>query len=314
MSNKEKLSRMKLPSYLNALRAFEASARNKSFSVAANELNVTPAAVGQLVRGLEEWLGFSLFHRNSSGKERLIVTDQAKRALPIIRDGFEKLSLGFETLQTEAVGGALTVTVSPAFATKWLMPRIYKFQANNSEIDVRLDISLKLLDFLSNNIDIGVRYGNGSWPGLTSELLMHEEIYPVCSPALLLKDNSLVTNVATFDNQTLIHDISLGDNTQFVNWSKWFAKAGVTASTNHRGMQINNSAAVLQAAIEGQGIALARSAMVEGDIASGRLIRLLPNVGYTSELSYYIVYRSDRIDVPKISAFRDWLIGEIQIE
>jgi len=301
---------MKLPSYLNALRAFEASARNKSFSAAANELNVTPAAVGQLVRGLEDWLGVALFHRSTSGKERLITTAPAKRALPIIQEGFEKLSLGIETLKEDALAGALTVTVSPAFATKWLMPRIDRFQSRNPGTDVRLDISLKLLDFISHNIDIGVRYGSGSWLGLNAELLMHEELFPVCSPALILRDTKPISDTSFFEYHTLIHDLSLGDNLEFVTWNKWFAKAGIPIPIKNRSMQINNSAAVLQAAIDGHGIALARSAMVADDIASGRLIRLVPDISYTSELSYFVVYRADHISIPRIRAFRDWLVQE----
>lgn len=304
---------MKLPSHLNALRALESSARHKSFSAAAEELNVTPAAVSQLVRGLEEWLGFPLFHRSTSGKERLAATESAKRALPMIKDGLEKLSLGLETLKADATGDSLTVTVSPAFATKWLMPRIDRFQAMIPETNIRLDISMKLLDFVSNDIDIGVRYGAGKWPGLNAELLMQEEIYPVCSPTLIQKDTKLTMDASNFENQTLIHDHTIGDNLPFVSWNAWFAKAGLPAPTKSRGMQINNSAAVLQAAIEGQGIALARGVMAKDDIANGRLIRLHPDVSYMSELSYYIVYRSDRISAQRVHAFRDWLIKEARL-
>src|SRR5690242_16926060 len=119
---------MKLPVYLNALRAFEASARHQSFSEAANELNVTPAAVGQLVRSLENWLGILLFHRSPSGRTRLVPTDVARRALPEIRIGFDKLSLGLSVLQESSTNGVLTVAASPAFTAKWLLHRIDRFQ------------------------------------------------------------------------------------------------------------------------------------------------------------------------------------------
>ncbi|SFE56051.1 LysR family transcriptional regulator [Nitrosomonas sp. Nm166] len=140
---------MKLPIYLNAMRAFEASARHQSFSGAANELNVTPAAVGQLVRSLEDWLGIPLFHRNTSGRARLIPTEVAQRALPEIRAGFDKLSLGLSLLQEGSTNGVLTVTVSPAFAAKWLLQRIDRFQTLWPDIDVRLDTNLKLIDFVT---------------------------------------------------------------------------------------------------------------------------------------------------------------------
>jgi LysR family glycine cleavage system transcriptional activator len=301
---------MKMPVYLNALRAFEASARHQSFSAAAEELNVTPAAIGQLVRGLEEWLGVPLFHRSTSGKARLMMTEPAQRALPIIHEGFEKLSLGLKTLKDGALGGILTVTVSPAFAAKWLLPRIEHFQSANPETDVRLDMSLKPIDFVKNNIDIGVRYGAGQWAGLVAEKLMEEEIYPVCSPNLLKAHPELMTDPASLINQTLIHDLSIGDRLEFANWPKWLTKVDVSLPSVNRGMQINNSAAVLQTAIDGHGIALARSVMAHDDIVSGRLVRLFPDINYVSELSYYVVYRPDWANLPRMVAFKDWLFKE----
>lgn len=156
---------MKLPAHLNALRAFEASTRHLSFSEAAAELSVTPAAVGQLVRSLETWLGMPLFVRATSGRTRLIPTDAALRALPEIRAGFDRLSAGLERLREDAAGGALTVTVSPAFAAKWLLPRFERFQAAFPDTDVRLETNLKPVDFVAQRVDIGVRYGAGTGPG-----------------------------------------------------------------------------------------------------------------------------------------------------
>lgn len=136
---------MKTPVHLNALRAFEASARHQSFSAAAAELNVTPAAVGQLVRTLEEWLGAPLFHRTAGGRARLTLTDSAERALPEIRAGFDRLSSGLERLKEGSMNGVLIVTVSPAFAAKWLLPRIDRFQSACPDTDVRLDTNLKAI-------------------------------------------------------------------------------------------------------------------------------------------------------------------------
>ncbi len=152
---------MKSPVHLNALRAFEASARHQSFSAAAAELNVTPAAVGQLVRTLEDWLGTPLFVRVNSGRARLSPTEMAERALPDIRAGFDRLALGMERLQEGSTSEVLTVTVSPAFAAKWLLPRIDRFQTACPDIDVRLDTNHKSVDFIAQRIDIGVRYGMG---------------------------------------------------------------------------------------------------------------------------------------------------------
>lgn len=172
----------KAPVYLNALRAFEASARHGSFSGAAEELNVTAAAVGQLVRGLEEWLGMPLFHRSTFGKTRLKLTEPAENALPDIRAGLDRLGLGLQLLHESTISGILNVTASPAFAAKWLMPRIDRFQATCPDTDIRIETSLKLADFKAQSLDIGVRYGDGTWPELVTEKLMDEDVFPVCSP------------------------------------------------------------------------------------------------------------------------------------
>lgn len=300
---------MKLPAHLNALRAFEASARHRSFSAAAAELNVTPAAVGQLVRSLEESLGTSLFRRSASGRARLVATEIAERALLDIRAGFDRLSLGLERLKEGSASGALTVTVSPAFAAKWLLPRIDRFQAAWPDTDVRLDTNLRLVDFAAQNVDIGVRYGAGNWPGLVAEKLMEEQIYPVCSPALLRGQRRL-RKPSDLARETLIHDLSVEANKGFPTWDAWLKKAGVTDVPTKRGMQINNSAAVLQAAIDGRGVALARSVMARDDLAAGRLVRLFPRIKFNSQLAYYVVYRPETAGLPRLAAFRDWLLAE----
>lgn len=303
---------MATPVHLNALRAFEASARHQSFSSAADELNVTPAAVGQLVRTLEQWLGAPLFHRGSSGKSRLVLTEAAECALPDIQIGFERLALGLERMRGSSFNEALTVTVSPAFAAKWLLPRIERFHAAWPETDVRLDTQLKAVDFLTQRIDIGMRYGAGHWPGLIAEKLMGEEIYPVCSPQLRKTPDGLQTHEALSD-ETLIHDLSMDGHAGFTTWATWLEAAGIKSVSTQRGMKINNSAAVLQAAIEGQGIALARSVMAGDDLAAGRLIRLFPAIRIASPLAYYVVYRPESAGLPRLKAFRDWLFDEVSM-
>lgn len=302
---------MTLPIHLNALRAFEASARHQSFSGAATELHVSPAAVGQLVRTLEDWLGTPLFLRNKTGKVRLVLTEAAEQALPDIRAGFDRLSLGLERLQAGASCGVLTVTVSPAFAAQWLLPRIERFQVAWPETDLRLDTSLKAVDFATQRIDIGVRYGAGHWPGLTAIKLLEEEVYPVCAPALLAARP--LEHPAQLAHETLIHDLSMDAQTDFPRWERWLQATGVQHSAVARGLQINNSAAVLQAAAEGHGIALARSVMARNDLRSGRLVRLFPDIRFPSPLAYYIVYRPEYESQAKIRAFRKWLHQEAQL-
>lgn len=299
---------MRSIAHLNALRAFEASARHQSFSLAAQELNVTPAAVGQLVRTLEDWLGSPLFVRSTSGRARLVTTEVAEQALPDIRAGLERLAVGLERLRSGSAGGVLTVTVSPAFAAKWLLPRIERFQAAWPETDLRLDTSLKPVDFVAQRIDVGVRYGRGLWPGLAAEKLMDEEVYPVCAPALLA--TATLQAPGDLRGQVLIHDQSVDTSTGFASWQAWLRHAGVQGVPTDRGLRINNSAAVLQAAIDGQGVALARSVMAHDDLAAGRLVRLFPQVRLESTLAYYVVYRPECIAQPKVAAFRDWLLRE----
>ena len=299
---------MRSVAHLNALRAFEASARHQSFSLAAQELNVTPAAVGQLVRTLEDWLGSPLFVRSTSGRARLVTTEVAEQALPDIRAGLERLAVGLERLRSGSAGGVLTVTVSPAFAAKWLLPRIERFQAAWPETDLRLDTSLKPVDFVAQRIDVGVRYGRGQWPGLAAEKLMDEEVYPVCAPALLA--TATLQAPGDLRGQMLIHDQSVDTSTGFASWQAWLRHAGVQGVPTDRGLRINNSAAVLQAAIDGQGVALARSVMAHDDLAAGRLVRLFPQVRLESALAYYVVYRPECIAQPKVAAFRDWLLRE----
>lgn len=308
MTRKKRLIEGRPLAYLNALRAFEASARHGSFSEAARELNVTAAAVGQMVRGLENWLGSPLFHRSASGKSRLVPTEMAARGLPDIRAGLDRLSLGLERIREATASGVLTVAASPAFAAKWLLPRLDRFQAQWPDTDVRLDTSLGLIDYAMHGIDIGIRYGDGRWPSLTAEKLMDEEVFPVCSPTL--RDSLDLREPADLTRHTLIHDLSVDPGIGFTTWETWLRSAGVAEATVQRGLRINNSAAVLQAAVEGQGIALARSILARDDMASGRLVRLFAEIEVPSALAYYVVYRSDRVLLPKAEAFRRWLFAE----
>lgn len=300
---------MKYPTYLNALRAFEAAARHQSFSEAATELNVTPAAVGQQVRVLEAWLGVPLFHRANSGTTRLVPTDAARAALPDIRAGFDRLSMGLSRLKDASDSGVLTVTVSPAFAAKWLLPRIERFQQAHPDTDLRLDTNQRPVDFLVDGIDVGVRYGAGVWPGLTAVRLMDEEIYPVCSQSLRDQSPALL-EPADLSRYTLLHDLTMEQNSGFPTWRTWLDAAGFPDIDAEHGLRINNSAAVLQAAIDSRGVALGRSEMVRDDLAAGRLVRPFGDLTCPIDLAYYVVYRPECAAKPRIAAFRDWVLEE----
>lgn len=300
---------MKAPAHLNALRAFEASARHQSFAGAASELNVTPAAVGQLVRTLEDWLGSPLFVRTSRGRTRLQPTEAASAALADIRAGLDRLGVGLDRLRAGARPGVLTVTVSPAFAAKWLLPRIERFYAACPDIDLRLDTSPKALDFIAHQIDIGVRYGAGQWPGLEALHLLDEEVFPVCAPAFLAQGAPL-DQPSDLARRTLVHDLTMDAAAGFPTWATWWRAAGLRGAPPQRGLKVNDSAAVLQAAMEGHGVALARSVMVEDDLRSQRLTRLFPDVRAPSPLAYYLVQRPECASMPRLAAFRDWMRAE----
>jgi LysR family glycine cleavage system transcriptional activator len=302
---------MSTPAYLNALRAFEAAARHQSFSGAAEELNVTSAAVGQQVRSLESWLDVTLFTRATSGSTRLLLTDVARAALPDIREGFDRLRIGLARLKEASTSADLTVTVSPAFAGKWLLPRLERFQQSHPQIDVLLNTNLKTLDFLAEHIDIGVRYGSGKWPGLSAIKLMDEELFAVCSPALTSLENGRL-GVDKLAGVTLIHDLSMEGDPGFPTWRSWLDAMGLPGIDASHGLRINNSAAVVQAAIEGQGVALGRSVMVRDDLASGRLIRPFGHLKSPLTLAYYVVYRPECGEIGKVRAFRDWLLEQAQ--
>jgi LysR family glycine cleavage system transcriptional activator len=296
--------------HLNALRAFEATARHLSFSGAAAELHVTPAAVGQQVRLLESYLEVELFTRAPGGSNRLVPTEVAIRALPDIRAGFDRMAIGLDLLKQGASHTLLNVTVSPAFAAKWLLPRIDRFQQQHPDIDLRLNTSQQILDFPTHGIDVGVRYGAGEWAGLMSVWLMGEEIHPVCSPQYRTISGAQPQSIEDLRECTLLHDLSMEHNKAFPTWDTFFQQVNLKGIDTARGLRINNSAAVLQAAIDKQGIALGRSVMVADDLAAGRLIRPFQEMVQPSQLGYYVVFRPECADLSKVTAFRDWLLGE----
>ena len=295
--------------YLNALRAFEAAARHQSFSAAAAELHVTSAAVGQQVRTLESWLGVPLFSRASSGNARLVLTDVARQALPDIREGFDRLRLGMARLKEGSLSTGLTVTVSPAFAAKWLLPRIEHFQRAYPHTDVLLDTNLRPVDFIAEGMDIGVRYGAGHWPGLVATQLMEEDMYPVCAPTHPLLEQGRLS-AERLAEATLIHDLSMAGDPQYPTWRTWLDASGFTGVNAEHGLRINNSAAVLQAAIDGQGLALGRSVMLRDDLQAGRLIRPFGPASRPLAFAYYIVHRPEVADLAKVKAFREWLLAQ----
>jgi len=300
--------RMRAPDHLNALRAVEAAARHKSFALAAQELNVTPAAIGQLVRRLEDTLGVELFHQAQSGPARLVATDVTLAMIPDLQSGFASLATAMRRLRSAGTRRMLAVTVSPAFADKWLLPRLGNFARLYPECQLRIDTSTALTDFTSQSVDVGIRYGAGIWPGLTAVPFAHDAFFPVCSPALLEGRHAPIEPCDLLQ-QPLIHDTSMAGTAAFPGWRDWFVTAGLPVGGSEAGLQINDSAAAYRMAIAGQGVALGRTTLVESDLAERRLVRPCGPVIECS-LAYHVVCRPQDMDEPTIMMFRAWLIAE----
>jgi LysR family glycine cleavage system transcriptional activator len=292
--------RTRLPP-LNALRAFEAAGRHLSLTRAAEDLHVTPAAVSHQIKSLEDYLGVKLFRRMNRA---LLLTGAGQACLPGLRDGFKRLAEAVEAARLQIAHRALTVSVAPSFGAKWLVPRLDRFYAEYPGTDVRVDASTWLVDPLREDIDLCIRYGRGDYPGLHVECLMAEEVMPVCSPALLEGPNPL-RNPADLRLQTLLHaDLPFKD--EYPDWRMWVTAAGVQDFEVDRGPRFTMASMAVEAAIAGQGVALAGSVLVQDDIAAGRLVNPF-EVRFPVKFAYYLVCSQARVNQPRIVDFRNWL-------
>ncbi len=293
---------------LNALRAFEAAARHLSFTKAAEELGVTPAAVSHQIKGLEDYLGVVLFQRLTRA---LRLSEAAQAALPVMREGFAKLVEASARLGAHSDSGVLTVSAGPSLAAKWLVPRLDSFRQTCPDLDLRLDANDELTDFRRDDVDVALRYGRGSYPGLRADLLFDEQFFPVCSPRLMAGPRPLRLP-GDLRHHTLLHlDWGAAEETA-PNWRMWLLAAGIEDIDPNRGSRFNIESMAVQAAIEGQGVALASRALVQDDLKQGRLIRPFElSLGDESGFSYYLVSPQARAEEPKIAAFRDWILAEV---
>jgi len=293
---------------LNSLRAFEAAARHLSFKKAAEELYVTPAAVSHQVRTLEEYCGAQLFHRLARA---LRLTEAGQAALPLLREGFDKLAEAAEAMKAGERAGILTVSVAPSFGAKWLVPRLDRFHAAHPEFDVRIDATDALTSFAGDGIDVALRYGRGTYRNLRSECLMPEAAFPVCSPRLLERGAPL-SRPEDLRHHTLLHVQWKMEDDAAPNWRMWLRAAGVEGVDAERGPRFSVEGLVLEAAIAGQGVALVGAALVEGDLEAGRLVQpFAPSASQATAFSYYLVYPEAKAGDPKVTAFRDWVLAEV---
>jgi LysR family glycine cleavage system transcriptional activator len=289
----------RLPS-LNGLRAFEAAARHLSFTLAASELNVTQTAISHQIRRLEEELGLRLFIRKNRA---LALTPQAKDYLPGVRAAFNDLRLATDRLLRKDDDNVLTVSTLASLAAKWLLQRLTAFQEAHPGIDVRITTSTALVDFKNGDVDAAIRYGRGNWPGVRSEWLMADEVFPVCSPALLTGERPLRVP------EDLRDRVFLHTSTNSDDWRQWLTAAGLPSDISKQpGITFDLILMTVQAAIDGIGIAMGRTSYVQDDIAKGRLV--VPfNIALPADAGFYLVTPEGAADPPKLKAFRQWLVA-----
>lgn len=283
----------KLP--LNALRAFEAVAAHLSFTAAARSLDVTTAAVSSHIKTLEEFLETPLFVRHSRSVR---LTPQGARLLPGVQRGMGELTRAVENLRQDRTSGLLNISLLGSFLQKWLLPRLGDFHQKHPEVDLRFSASRELVDFMQTDFHAAVRYGAGQWPHLRAEKMLDDWVFPVTSPALLAKLGPIET-LGDLNKYPLLHSAS-------EPWKDWLRRVGGDTTRAERGPVLDDSVAALNAAEQGQGLALARWSLVAGDLASGRLVR--PSAqSVRQQHSYYFVAPAHHFELPKVIRFRDWL-------
>ena len=285
---------------LSTLRAFDAAASHGSFSKAADDLFLTHGAVSRAVKTLEEFLGVKLFERMH---RKIVLTRAGEIYAEEVRYALNHLRTGAIRIAAESETGVLSVSTMDSFAAKWLLPRLQNFRNAHPEIELRLSVSDGLTDFISDGIDIAIRYGSGGYDGVDYELLMVEDMFPVCSPHLVSGEKPLVTP-EDLRHHALIHD------DMRVDWRAWLTAAGISDLEFDKGPSYNLSSYVVQAAIAGEGVALGRGALVADDLASGRLVQPFV-LSLPAPFSYYVVYPRKALERPKVKAFRDWLFAQV---
>ncbi|HEX2338695.1 MAG TPA: transcriptional regulator GcvA [Hyphomicrobiaceae bacterium] len=290
---------------LNSLRAFEATARHLSFSKAAEELHVTPAALSHQIRGLEDLLGLKLFLRRPRSIE---LTEAARLIQPGIRTAFESLRVAMDQLDQGRRDRVLVVSSTPGLTAKWLVPRLYRFLAEHPDIDTRITASVGYANFATDGVDIGIRLSSGAHPDLYVEKLSDEWLLPLCSPRLLEADPPL-RRAADLPRFNLIQ-IDLPGIVP--SWADWMQLAGIEGIDTRRGLRLNVADHALDAASEGAGVVLGYKVVASHDLALGRLVAPFgPEIPVPGR-SYYFVCPKGEEKRPAIKAFRDWVFAEIE--
>lgn len=284
-----------LPS-LNALRAFDTAARCLSFTRAAEELHVTHGAVSRQVKELESFIGRPLFRRLPRGLE---ITRQGRELAFTTNRLFDELRDAVADLRRPSRPGIVTVSTVPSLAARWLVPRIAAFQVLNPTFEVRVSTSTQLVNFRRDGVDVAIRYGRGNWPDVSVEPLFHPSEFPVCAPSLLEGERALRAprDLANF---TLLHDVTTG------HWAQWLAAAGASDVSAKGGLVLEDMNVLLQAAIEGQGVALSSLPLAGADLRAGRLVKPF-EIEIPVDLGFYVVCERGRETDPGLTPFLGWL-------
>ena len=295
--------RRRLPP-LNALRAFEAAARHLNFSRASDELSVTPGAVSQQIQNLEDYVGAPLFKRTSKG---LLLTDAAQTALPALREAFDRLAEAASMLTAAVDGRRLTLTAPPSFAAKWLVPRLGLFEKAYPQVDVWLSAGLELVDMTTGEVDVALRYGAGHYAGLEVARLIGETVIPVVSPDLHAANP--LNSPEDLAGHTLLHDGSPERDESCPDWTMWLTARGLRDVDGARGPRFNQSSLVIEAAVNGRGVALAKRTLAQADLDAGRLISPL-QISTAVDFAYYAVHPKAKGRLPQVKAFLSWITAE----
>ena len=282
---------------LNALRTFEAVASRLSFTRGAEALNVSPAAVSSQIRALEQRLNQTLFLRHG---RQVTLTEAGNKLLPGVQRGLAELRQAVEVVTQDSFEGVLNISMMPSFLQKWLMPRLVGFYSSEPDIDLRINADNANVDFDQSDMHAAVRFGAGKWPGLEVLKLTDDWILPVCSQQLL-DETGPVTSVADLQQRKLLF-------LESEMWDPWFQVMG-KSNRDNRWSMLNDSISVLMAAEQGEGIALSRWSLVARDIEAGRLVRPIDAV-VKADWSTYFVAPPHYFDLPKVAAFREWLMDQ----
>lgn len=284
---------------LNALRTFEAVANHMSFVRAAQALHVTPAAVSTQIRALEQRLNQSLFHRHG---RQISLTEAGRKLLPGVQRGLAEMRRALEAISHDHLEGVLNLSVMPSFLQKWLMPRLPGFYSAHPATDLRINVDNALVNFNQSDMNAAVRLGSGHWAGLKSVKLMDDWILPVCSRRLLKKIGPIQSVEALQKHDLLFAPSKV--------WDPWFREFG-ESSRDSRWNLLNDSISILMAAEQGEGIALTRWSLASRELEARRLVRPIDTM-VKADWSHYFVAPPHYFDLPKVAAFRDWLLDHCQ--